>query len=199
MYLEYHTVKKGSRFSRPQPGSDISAGDGKTANLFYSAQFMSPRPNWDPPLSRKSMCHSPHPRNREGGHTRLWVRRGVGSQFVRLEKKPSTLSTLWSGTRKTMRIFYACAFSGLGKSLFCFEVPTLRIDYKSRIFKVKIIQTYSAEHESFSYLFHTVSALLRALGNSYLTFFASAPLKEKLLSLKFPWMGAGGERGGGRR
>jgi hypothetical protein len=59
VWIWAHTVKNGSRFSRPQPGchlpnsprtgiiklfparkglvSDIPAGDGKTANLFYSA------------------------------------------------------------------------------------------------------------------------------------------------------------------
>jgi hypothetical protein len=61
--IGYYTVKKGSRFSRPQPGchlpnsprtgiikliqarkglvSDIPAGDGKTANFFYSVYSIS--------------------------------------------------------------------------------------------------------------------------------------------------------------
>jgi hypothetical protein len=43
------------------------------------------------PLSRKRLCPPPEPKG--GGYTRLRVREG-GSQFGRLEKKPSTLSTL---------------------------------------------------------------------------------------------------------
>jgi hypothetical protein len=52
-----------------------------------------PRRNWDPhPLSRKPVCL---PGTKEGReiYDRLWV--SLNSQFGRLEKKPSTLSSLW--------------------------------------------------------------------------------------------------------
>jgi hypothetical protein len=53
-------------------------------------QCLSPRPNWDLPLSRKRVYP---PRNLKGTHLPVgkW---GGGSQFGRLEKKPSTLSSL---------------------------------------------------------------------------------------------------------
>ncbi len=46
-----------------------------------------------PTLSLASECVPPPPRNQRGGHTHRRVR-GWGSQFGRLEEKPSTLSTL---------------------------------------------------------------------------------------------------------
>jgi hypothetical protein len=57
-------------------------------------QCLSPRQKWDPPplLPQASVSL---PRNQVvEGYTRLCVR-GWGSQFGQLEKKPSTLSTLW--------------------------------------------------------------------------------------------------------
>ncbi len=55
-------------------------------------QCLSPRPNWDPhPLSRKE-CVPPW--NQSGGRLACgWG--GGGANCARLEKKPSTLSTLW--------------------------------------------------------------------------------------------------------
>jgi hypothetical protein len=57
---------------------------------------MSPRLNWDSPTpSPKRECLLP-PEPKGGGHTLLRVMHGVGeSQFQRLEKKLSTLSSLW--------------------------------------------------------------------------------------------------------
>ncbi len=46
------------------------------------------------PLSRKRVCLSPRNQREGGTCTRLRVR-GWGAQIGRLEKKPSTLSTLW--------------------------------------------------------------------------------------------------------
>ncbi len=54
---------------------------------------MSPRRNWDSPdPSPASECALPPPDQRVGENTRL---RLWGSQFRRLEKKLSTLPTLW--------------------------------------------------------------------------------------------------------
>ncbi len=63
-------------------------------------QCLSARPNWDSPtLSSTSVCVPP-PGTKGGGGDTLACLWGVGaggkSQFRRLEKKPSTLSTLWS-------------------------------------------------------------------------------------------------------
>jgi hypothetical protein len=75
--------------TRPASLSEVMSG--KDTNL-------SPCPNWDPPpfLSLASVCVPA--RNQRGGHTRLRVR-GWGAQFRKLEKKPSTLSTLWVWTK----------------------------------------------------------------------------------------------------
>ncbi len=54
------------------------------------AQCLFPRPNWDPPLPQASVYPPPPPPR---GHTRLLVK-GGGSKFGRLEKKPSSLSTV---------------------------------------------------------------------------------------------------------
>jgi len=72
-------------------------------------QCLYSRLTWDPPsLSRKRVC----PRNQRGGHTCLWVR-VWGAQFGRLEKKPSTLPTLWStGNIGTYQISYLSLESG---------------------------------------------------------------------------------------
>ncbi len=53
-------------------------------------QCLSPRPNWDPhPRARKRVCPPTEPK---GGGTHSPVGEGVGgSQFGRVEKKPSTL------------------------------------------------------------------------------------------------------------
>ncbi len=57
------------------------------------------------PLPRKRVC--PSPGTKGGGHTGLQVRGlGGGSQFGRLEQKPSTLSTLWAG--HTYLAYYGC-------------------------------------------------------------------------------------------
>ncbi len=64
-----------------------------------------------PPLPRKRVCLST--RNQKGrGYTRLRGWGYGGSQFGRLEKRPSTLSTLWA------QAFPICIFSGD----FCFTV-----------------------------------------------------------------------------
>jgi hypothetical protein len=52
-----------------------------------------------PPLPQASVLT---PGTKQGGHTRLRVR-GLGSQFGRLEKKPSTLSTLCISVKKQRR------------------------------------------------------------------------------------------------
>jgi hypothetical protein len=59
---------------------------------------MSPRGKWEPhPLSRKRVCCAPPPGTKRGGVAHSPAGEGVGeSQFQRLEKKLSTLSTLCS-------------------------------------------------------------------------------------------------------
>jgi hypothetical protein len=56
---------------------------------------MSPRRNWDSPTpSLASECAAPHPGTKGGAHSPMGE--GLGeSQFRRLEKKLSTLPTLW--------------------------------------------------------------------------------------------------------
>jgi hypothetical protein len=60
-------------------------------------QCLSHRPNWvrPPPLPQASVPPPPPEQKGGGGNTRL---RGEGrrTQFGRLERKPSTLSTLWA-------------------------------------------------------------------------------------------------------
>ncbi len=64
--------------------------------LAYHSVCPLGRPNWDPPLPQASVSL---PRNQRGGgagDTHSPAGEGVGEpQFRRLEKKPSTLSTLW--------------------------------------------------------------------------------------------------------
>ncbi len=54
-------------------------------------QRLSRRPNWDPPTTFPASECVPPTRKQKGGYSPA----GGGSQFGRLEKKPSALSTLW--------------------------------------------------------------------------------------------------------
>ncbi len=59
-------------------------------------QCLSPCWNWDPPLPPASECVPTPELKGGGGHTRLRVKGWGSPNFGRLEKKPSTLSTLWA-------------------------------------------------------------------------------------------------------
>jgi hypothetical protein len=97
--LEYHSVCPLVRIGTPHPLS-----------------------NWDPPpplelgppshpLSRKRVRHSPGTRGAGGGGTHLLAGEGVGaSQFERLEKKPSTLSTLCFKCTISRILLTVCAY-----------------------------------------------------------------------------------------
>ena len=72
---------------------------------------MSPRQNWDSPNpSPASECALPPPRTKGLGAHSLRLKRWGESQFRRLEKKLSTLSTLWLSGRQ---MIYRLAVFGL--------------------------------------------------------------------------------------
>ncbi len=82
-------------------------------------QYIFPRRNWDPPhpLSHKWVC--PSPRNQTGGGAHSPAGEGVGeSQFLRLEKKLSTLSTLCYCPSLRASVFLQCT-----TDKFCIETP----------------------------------------------------------------------------
>ncbi len=68
----------------------------QSTHIPWVPQCLSPRPNWDPPLPLPQAIVPS--RNQTGGGTHSPAGEGVkgGSQFGRLEKKPSTLPTLCS-------------------------------------------------------------------------------------------------------
>ncbi len=72
----------------------------------YEPQCMFPRRNWDPPPSPTSVC-APSLREVKGGGTLTCGERVGESQFQRLEKKLSSLSTL-------------CFHYSLVETFFCF-------------------------------------------------------------------------------
>ncbi len=66
-------------------------------------QCLSPRQNWDPPIPL--LQASVYPYETKGGVKHSPAGEGVGaSQCGRLEKKPSTLSTLWYYTYLTWEV-----------------------------------------------------------------------------------------------
>jgi hypothetical protein len=73
-------------------------------------QFLSPRPNGDPPPHAPPLPQAsvfpPPPFNQRGRNTLACGRGDGGSQFGRLEKTPSTLSTLCFAGHKTLRCTY---------------------------------------------------------------------------------------------
>ncbi len=82
--------------------------------MYRAPQCMSPRRNWDSPNpSPTSECALP-PGPKGGGGGTLACGKGVGEfQFRRLEKKLSTLPTLW--IRVLNNIFLECTAGWTGE------------------------------------------------------------------------------------
>jgi hypothetical protein len=90
------------------------AGTPQSTYIKRVPQCMSPRHNWElglsHPLSRQQVC--PSPRNQRGGGAHSPAGEGLGeSQFRRLEKKFSTLPTLW-GTQPLSRSNWCFSCNG---------------------------------------------------------------------------------------
>jgi hypothetical protein len=84
-----------------QVSMPISGIKAQSTYINREVQCLSPRLNWDPPTpSPPASVFSPPPGTKGGGDTLACGWGGGGSQFGRLERKPSTLSTLWCTRKK---------------------------------------------------------------------------------------------------
>ncbi len=93
----------------PLTQGDGARGHSTKYHIYIENPRLSPRRNWDPPTPSPASDCVPPLWNQRRGEIHSPASEGVGgAQFGRLEKKPSTLSSLWGTVKKeinSMRIY----------------------------------------------------------------------------------------------